>query len=104
MYKLWKDDVVTTILQQNEIETWILIDDKIRQKQRIFKNKSSVVLIASDINPSVPKKRQEKNYMERFWKESKNESWEHLVNLCELENFELPLIAGRTLFSRWNWT
>ena len=42
--------------------------------------------------------------MERFWKEFKNESWEHLVNLCELENFELPLIAGRTLFSRWNWT
>lgn len=57
MYKLWKDDVMTTILQQNEIETWILIDDKIRQKQRIFKNKSSVVLIACGINPSVAKKR-----------------------------------------------
>ena len=57
MYKLWKDDVMTTILQQNEIETWILIDDKIRQKQRIFKNKSSVVLIACGINPRVAKKR-----------------------------------------------
>ena len=57
MYKFWKDDVMTTILQQNEIETWILIDDKIRQKQRIFKNKSSVVLIACGINPSVAKKR-----------------------------------------------
>ena len=42
--------------------------------------------------------------MQRFWKEFKNESWEHIVNLCELENFELPLIAGRTLFSGWNWT
>ena len=57
MCKLWKDDVMTTILQQNEIETWILIDDKIRQKRRIFKNKSSVVLIACGINPSVAKKR-----------------------------------------------
>ena len=54
----------------------------------------------------LPARRQEENYIKRYSKELINQNDKHLVNLCELNNFETQVILlnsyselARTLFS-----